>query len=248
MAKRVKIKATLRGVRQFVQHGFGEDSIPLVKGEQTGVAGNNPEEWRRTCLVTRTGILFVPKKYIFGMLRDAAKYTKKGKGSIQSAVAATLQIEDGAILLNRKMPGAGEDFDLAKCNPPHDRTEGMMDYEVYIDVQGVRNPSTKARNIRYRVATAPGWECSFTISFDKTIVSREQMRAVINDASKLVGLGDGRSVGYGRFDVVSWEVVDDAEETSTDGSMANTPRNRLESGREDVRALRETATANGSPH
>lgn len=247
MASRVRVKVAIRGIRPLMQHGFGPDAIPLEKGERTGVAGNDPEEWRKTCMVTGIGQLYFPKSYIFGMMRDAAKYTKKGKGSIQSAVAATLQIEDAAILLNRRMPDAGDAFDLAKAKPPHDRSDGMMGHDVYVDVRSVRNPSTKGRNVRYRLTTAPGWECSFTLSFDKTIVAREQMRAVINDASTLVGLADGRGMGMGRFEVLAWE-VQDAEETTTEGSLGEPAADRVGAGRKKVRPVLETAGANGVPH
>ena len=50
----------------------------------------DPEEWRRTCMVTADGQLFVRGTYVFGMLRDAARHTKKGKGSLQPMVSATL--------------------------------------------------------------------------------------------------------------------------------------------------------------
>ncbi len=59
--------------------------------------------------------------------------------------------------------------------------------------------ATRGRNIRYRVAASPGWQCCFTLLFDKTIVSRTEMEAVVIDAGKLVGLADGRSLGFGRF-------------------------------------------------
>jgi hypothetical protein len=45
------------------------------------------------------------------------------------------------------------------------------------------------------------------------VVSREQMRAVLSDAGVLVGLADGRSVGYGRFAVDLFE-MDDAEKSA----------------------------------
>jgi hypothetical protein len=35
--------------------------------------------------------------------------------------------------------------------------------------------------------------------FDKTIVSRSEMEAVVIDAGKLVGLADGRSLGFERI-------------------------------------------------
>jgi hypothetical protein len=59
-------------------------------------------------------------------------------------------------------------------------------------VQGVRNPGTKSRNIRYRLAASSGRPCSFTNIFDKTVVDRTRMRAVLNDAGALVGIADGR--------------------------------------------------------
>src|ERR1019366_489824 len=130
-------------------------------------------------------------QYAFSCIRDASKHTKKGKGSIQALVAATLQIEEAIILIDRHVPKEGE--------PPTDQTGGSLGHEVYIDVCGVRNPSTKGRNVRYRLACAPGWGCTFTLLWDKTLVAREVMRTVLNDAGVLVGLADGRSVGNGRF-------------------------------------------------
>jgi hypothetical protein len=79
---------------------------------------------------------------------------------------------------------------------------------VYLDVQSVRNPSTKGRNVRYRVAASVGWSTSFTILFDKTIVDRNSMQAVLNDAGVLVGIADGRSIGFGRFTIESFEELE----------------------------------------
>src|SRR5437868_8409266 len=98
----------------------------------------------------------------------------------------------------------GKVFDISTAEPP----PLDSDAPVYLDVQGVRNPSTKSRNIRYRVACSPGWGCAFTILFDKTVVDRNQMRAVLNDAGVLVGIADGRSIGFGRFEVLSFEELE----------------------------------------
>jgi hypothetical protein len=40
------------------------------------------------------------------------------------------------------------------------------------------------------------------------VVDRNQMRAVLNDAGVLVGIADGRSIGFGRFSVEGFEVVE----------------------------------------
>lgn len=78
---------------------------------------------------------------------------------------------------------------------------------VYLDVRSVKKPSTKARNIRYRVAISNGWKANFSITWDKSLINREQMHAVLIHAGTLVGLGDGRSIGFGRFEVEDIEFM-----------------------------------------
>src|ERR1051326_1888920 len=185
MSNIVQARVEICGKRPLLQHQFGPEALPLAMGERTGVAGNEPDEWKRTCMVASKGQLYVRGSYIFGMLRGAARHTKKGKGSIQALMAATLLVDEEQILLDRWMPKGG---------PVVDPTQ-----PVYIDVCGVRNPATKARNVRYRLAASAGWKATFTVLWDKTIISRDQMKAVLNDAGTLVGLADwpGGCVGGG---------------------------------------------------
>lgn len=197
MSNILQAEVKITGTRPLFWHAFGPDAIPLEKQERTGVAGNDPEEWRRTVLMTEDRQLYVDSTYIFGMLRDAARHTKNGRGSIQSNLVATLQTLDDRVLVDRWLPADGD--------PPRDPTQ-----PVYIDVRSVKNPATKGRNVRYRVAASTGWQVTFHILWDKTIVNRQQMEAVCIDAGRLVGLGDGRSVGFGRFSVISFEVSDAA--------------------------------------
>ncbi len=134
------------------------------------------------------------------------KYTKKGKGSIQNDLVATLQVLDDEILIDRYFPSFPKDekFDINKAQLP----ERDKELPVYIDVASVKNPSTKGRNIRYRLACSKGWQTEFTILWDKTIVSTNQMQAVLIDAGILVGLADGRSIGFGRFEIANFEVLE----------------------------------------
>ena len=185
-----KVKVT--GIRPLIWHHFGAEAIPLEKQERTGVAGNDPEEWRKTVLMTDGRQLYLQPTYAFGCIRQAAKHTKKKMGSIQSAVAATLQVTTDVILIDRTVPD--EPITQDPTQP------------VYLYVCSVRNPTTKARNVRYRIAAATGWQTEFGILWDKTIVDRNQMQAVLHDAGQLVGLGDGRGIGFGRFTVNSFDV------------------------------------------
>ena len=192
MGSLLTAEVEIRGTRPLWWHAFGPEALPLEKQERTGVAGNDPEEWKKTVLATSDGRLYLPSTYLFATIRDGARYTKKGRGSIQAAVAATLQIEDELVFTNRVLPD-GE--------PPRDPTA-----PVYLDIRGVRNPSTKARNVRYRVAASAGWSATFHLLWNRTVVSRGEMESSANDAGLLCGLGDGRSIGMGRFEVVRFDV------------------------------------------
>lgn len=200
----VTATVTIKGTRPLFQNRFGPDSMPLEKQERTGVAGNDPIEWRRTAMVTRDGQLYVEPTYIFATIREGGKYTKQGRGSLMSSISATLQVIDDRILIDRWLPGYpnGHACDITTTpEPSHDPDE-----PVYIDIRGVRNPATKARNVRYRLVASTGWSCLFHIMWDKTIISRAQMEAAIIDAGRLVGLANARAIGMGRFELVSFDV------------------------------------------
>jgi len=203
MANLVEATVRIKGTRPIMWHAFGPDSIPLEKKERTGVAGHDPEEWRKTVLCTKSGQLYVRGDYIFGSIRDGAKHTKRGRGSIQRFVQATLQVANDRVLIDdRFMPGANGAYDPITAEPPDTDPEAL----VYLDIRSCVNPSTRGRNVRYRVAASPGWECGFTLQWDATVVSRGEMEAVMIDAGRLVGVGDGRNIGMGRFIVEQFDV------------------------------------------
>lgn len=185
----------INGIKAMLWHRFGPDTLSLVKKERTGVAGNDPEEWKTTVLKTSENQLYLEPSYIFGCIRDGAKYTKKGRSSLQPLVAATLQILDDRILVDRYLP---ENITTNQNDP------------VYLDIRSVKNPVTRAKNIRYRVCSSPGWNASFNIAWDKTIISRAEMESIILDAGMYSGLGDARSIGFGRFILEEFIVKENA--------------------------------------
>lgn len=198
MGSMLTAQVTIRGEKPLMWHAFGPEALPLEKQEKTGVAGNDPEEWVRTVLADMDGQLYVKPSYVFGCIRNGAKHTKKGRGSIQNMVVATLQVLDNRVMIDRYLPNGNGLGELTT-----DETE-----PVYLDIRGVKNPSSGARNVRYRITASPGWSTVFNLLWDKTIVSRAEMEAVVRDAGRLAGLGDGRSIGMGRFSVESFEVAE----------------------------------------
>lgn len=187
----VRAFVSIRGLRPLLWHAFTIDSLPLERRERKGVAGNDPSEWERTVLADPyTRQLYLPGAYFYSCMREASKFTKKGKASLLTPVSATLQIAEELVFLpDRFLPE----------KPLTDPAQ-----PVYLDVRGVRNPTTKGLNIRYRIACSPGWTCGFNLLYDRTVVSTEIMQAILNDAGNLVGVGNGRNIGMGRFVIESF--------------------------------------------
>jgi hypothetical protein len=191
-------KVQIEGTRTLIWNHFGVDAIPLEKQEREGTPGNNPEEWRKTVLTTADGQLYLLNSYIFRCIRDASPFIKRGK-AYQTAVAATLQVVEDTLLLP----------DLYLPQKPMPIEQGQSSDKapsVYLLVAGVKKPATGKRNIRYRIAAKPGWQCEFTLLWDKTVISRDEMKALCLSAGQMVGIGDGRAIGFGRFVVREFKV------------------------------------------
>ncbi|MEK3992770.1 MULTISPECIES: hypothetical protein [Robertmurraya] len=187
-------KVTIRGVRPLLFNKFTVDSIPLKRTSRSGVPGNNPEEWKNSFSITDEGQLYLDPSYIFSCLRAGGKFIPKSRGTIESDVAATLQVLSEKILLNRYIPSNIEDIS----------TDG--DAETYIDVRPVTRRGVK--NIRYRLATNKGWETEFLVSWDGSLINPDLIHSVCIEAGNFAGLGDGRKIGFGRFEVMSFSVLD----------------------------------------
>lgn len=194
IGNQLQAEVLIRGIRPLLWNHLQPSESFGKRRERGGTAGNDPTEWQRNVLITDDRQLYLLPTHIFGCLRDAAKYTKRGRSSLISPIASTLQVQNRQILVNRYLP-----------EEPI-RASEEIEQDVYIFMSVVKNVATRGRNIRYRVAAAPGWQCSFTLLWDKTIVSRQEMEAVAIDAGKLVGLADGRSIGYGRFEIIEFHV------------------------------------------
>lgn len=200
-------KCLCKGTRTLAFHRFGIDALSTERKEKTGTAGNDPTEWKRTVIMNRDRQLYLLPTYIFGMVRDAARNVKKGKGSIQKDVASTVQcLEDQVwVTCNGDRLVVPEEPEVIEVGTrPSDELP-----PVYVEACGVRNPSTRARNVRYRVACSPGWQIEFSIIWDAAVVPRNQMEQVVSLGGTLTGIADGRAAGYGRFKLLNWEVFDD---------------------------------------
>ena len=182
---------SIEGTRPILWNSF---NVELLDGKtkKSGVKGNNPNEWQKTVLITKDMQLYLLPESIFSCIREGGKYTKNGRSTMQSYVTATLQVTDD-IILTDKFLSSELSTDFTK--------------NVYLDVRSVKNPTTRARNMRYRVAAKAGWKINFYIAWDDTLISQDLMKSIIIDSGNFCGLGDGRSIGMGRFRVESFEII-----------------------------------------
>jgi hypothetical protein len=197
----LSVSTAIEGSRPLLWNRFTPEMLQGygVRREKRGSIGNDPSEWQARVLRMSDGQLYLEPSNVFGCLREAGRFIRVGKGTLLRTISATVQVPCERILIDRYLP--------KKLPPPNDPNA-----PVYLDVRMVRNPATGGRNIRYRVAARAGWRAEFPLSWDGSLLSIEQMHAVLIDAGNLVGLGDGRTIGFGRFRVTSF-VVSKAEKS-----------------------------------
>lgn len=206
----ITAKVEIVGIRSLFFHAFDEETIPLEKQELTGVAGRDPWSWSKTTPIMSNGQLYITPTQVFGSIRDGARHIKAKRGSLQPLVVATLQVVDEIILVDRFLPPEACEFvrSKGKIGEPSEVLTRDITAPVYLDCRKGKNPSTKGALVLYRVAASPGWHLSFTLRWDKTVVSTAQMQAILNDAGNLEGVGNGRKIGMGRYSVASFQVTE----------------------------------------
>lgn len=193
----MKVKASIRGIKPFLFHKFNIEALTDTRKPKEGSAGNNAEEWKNS-FFHNDGSLYIPSSYIMSALKNGAVNTKAGRGTIQKTWISAINIEEEIVIFNRQMWDGWINTDIKDA--PKDSSK-----DVYVDIRMVSNPNTKGKNVRYRLAMSKGWECAFTLEVDESLISFAQVKKVIEDTGKLQGIADGRTLGYGRFEVVSIE-------------------------------------------
>ena len=91
------VHVTIRGTRPLLFNKFGRDAIPVdpTANERTGVAGNDPEEWRTRLMADKEGHLYIRPDYVFSNLCYRAGWQSQGQPQI------------GPLCRRRNLAGAG---------------------------------------------------------------------------------------------------------------------------------------------
>src|SRR5579863_681406 len=117
--------------------------------------------------------LYIPAQALQRALVNGATFSKgKGRASLQKIVAACIYVTPIYLGI------------------------GLETYEI--DAQAVVIPATKGRIVRFR-PRLDKWECKFALEYDPDLLTEEQIRRVVDDTGKRVGLLDFRPEKKGPF-------------------------------------------------
>lgn len=120
---------------------------------------------------------YVPSTWVLKSMRDAAALTKQGKG-----------IERGVIAMDDELP-------IAYKGP---RTiQGMWDAKMY-DRRATGVASSKVMRTRPRFNE---WSIEVTLAYAPNLIDRKTLIAHAEQAGAFMGIGDGRRLRFGRFQV-----------------------------------------------
>ena len=158
-------------------------AFPMV--EVKAIEKKTPEEQAEHCSYrTPENKLYIPGVAIQRCLINAASYSKgKGRASLVKVAAACLLVEPEYCILKQQ--------------------------KYTIDIRPVVVPATKGRILRYR-PRFDKWDCSFVVEYDPDLITEEQLRIIVDDAGRRVGMLDFNPVHkgpFGRFMVKNWEII-----------------------------------------
>lgn len=187
----MKIKVTIQGTSPIIFNRFSEEAEAAVSSASRrstkATKGTPREQAEPKAYKLSDGTLCIPGVNIFASIIEAGKFMKIGKSKAttqkSSLVPAAMMLEEESCSFNTK--------------------------EFEVDSRSVVIPATGGRVMAHR-PRLDEWETSFTIDlFDEGLFSKDDVRILVDDAGRKVGLGDfrpARKGPFGRFVVVEWKV------------------------------------------
>lgn len=177
------IDIEITGVTPLLMNRFNEDDLSNKKRDKHLTPR---EEATKTAYLDQEGKLYYPPENIYACIIEAGKFHKDGKNKITTMKSSL--IPAGVMIIDKVCRFTKPDL-----------------FEV--DSRSVVVPSTGGRIMKRR-AKLDEWITNFSIELDIQMFSPRQMREIVDDAGKKVGLGDyrpSRKGIFGRFVVTKWE-------------------------------------------
>lgn len=182
-----KIKAAIEGTAPLLMNAFSEAAKEILDTGKTGGKRTSEQKMAEVedkQLKNKDG-LFIPSYYIRAAMRDGSKMDnmKLGKKGLAPYLEALVFIEPREISLQK------------------------LEYD-FIDARiGRRPPRTGAAVLIRRPGIKEGWMLEFVITVASDIVPEVSVKEALQAGGLYCGLGDGRKMGFGKFQIIKWEIA-----------------------------------------
>jgi hypothetical protein len=173
---------TIRGVADILFHRWNCEAVAEKAAAAKGSKAKKTDDIESYVYRDEANGLCLPGEYLRGSIVAAAKFRQDPRSPRKSA----MDLFKAAVVSLTPLAPLGKE---------------AWDYEHSCRVVIQRSAVT-----RVRPAMKAGWEASFDLQINlPEYVSPELLIGVLNDAGRLVGVGDFRPT-YGRFQVTKFEV------------------------------------------
>ena len=171
-------RVTIEGVRPLLMNKWIPDDASTKK---RGEAQDSPEMAKKRAYIV-DGKLVMPAEWIERAMHSVSSSFKlpgHGKKTYKDLIGGAISIEPEFIELTPQ--------------------------EYKIDERTVVIPATRGRVLRYRPRLDPGWRATFHIHVFDSRIGKDVLENILAEAGRLKGVGDGRSIGMGRFIIVEFK-------------------------------------------
>jgi hypothetical protein len=179
-----RVELTIRGEADLLFHRWNCEAVEAKSKAAKGSAAKKTDNIESYVYRNDQGEICLPGEYLRQAVIAAAKFRQDPRSPRKSAQ----DLVKAAVVSLTPLASLGV-------------TE--WDYEHRCRVQVQRNGVT-----RVRPALRAGWQASFVFAVNlPEYVSQEMLLGLLNDAGRLIGVGDFRPT-YGRFQVINFSVLE----------------------------------------
>lgn len=183
LCKPYTVRVKIQGSADFLFHRWNSDSVDAKAKSAKGSAAKKSDDVESYVYRTEDGELAIPGEYLRQSIVNAAKFQQDPRSPRKSA----MDLFKAAVISLTNLASVGKE---------------SWDYEDRRRVMVQRNGIT-----RTRPALRAGWVAEFDLMVQlPEYVDPLFLRRVVDDAGRLIGVGDFRPT-FGRFTVSSWEIV-----------------------------------------
>lgn len=210
-------QVTIKGTRDLLIHSSSAmnprnpinkvmASVRQLRGKsaktETVIESVEKADWLGSGIWNKEGKVWLEEhKFCFEDYSDPALPAEYLCRSAQNAATAT---RSGTKVKQALSEGLAGDA-LIQYDGPKTAQEMWVDYQGrFVDCRSV--VINRARIMRNRVRIPAGWEATFELTLDNSILDLTEIESILKDAGHRIGVGDYRPK-FGRFQVISLQEI-----------------------------------------